>query len=421
MYPLDNPNSQFVLEARRDVRDSLLNDLVKISDVLQHEVGLGPAAVWAIDRLSVAGSRVAVRDLSQWYFRMLDLLESRDMASVVDHFESLAEVLAIPAAVRLDAGATIEVPARQTDGFVRLPQLSEPLRRANGHDSFRVNAQGIDLHDDIEYRWSELMLETQLRVDDLLFLCAGLGLRQAVESQGDPQNAGSSDSLALRSISREELLGERRRLDSMAAAMGILGLVWDDLLQEVRASTDAYALIRGPHLVGGTDMRYAGVTFLNMGNANSPIAYLDHVAHEATHNTLFFATELDPLVANPRQEAESPIRRTRRPILGTVHATMVFYRLVRLFERALDFGDLSEHHAELEARVHLHAIGLIAGAEIVGNVAELTPTGIDWFEAIQAEAGRVQRDLRPSLAKAALVGPDYDPVEVSSAASRPTR
>jgi HEXXH motif-containing protein len=401
-------------KSRDEVSVALLADIGRIVNAVNNNIGDAPGATWAAEKISQAPTSIVTRDLFQWYFKALDLLEQRSFYDVMRHCNLLPLVIAHPLAATLEAGEEIPIPVEPQHTDLRLPQLERPLPLPSDGSPMTVTPDFVCVPP-VTFSWEELLHQSCFTHDGITFLLDSLGLRIAIADQGDPLNSGVSGGIHLEPIPYKELRSAGTRLDKMSAAMKMLHGVWPELYDEVNVSTDSYVLLRGPLLVGGTDFRYAGVTFLNMSSRWSEIAYMDHIAHEGTHNTLFFANELDPLVQNPRTESASPIRRTARPIIGTVHATMVFMRLVGLFEHMLQQSDLGRSAQEAEARLHRHALGLITGVQLIEDTAIVTKRGEEWLHGLKLKADLLARELKPDVAKAELVGDDYDPLDSSSA------
>lgn len=393
---------------------ALLADVGRVVEVVNSNIRHAPAAMWAAQKIFHGHMNVATCDLFQWYFKALDLLEQRRFSDAAQHCDLLPLVIAYPLAFTLKQSERLVIPVAAGQHDIGLPQLERPLPLPSNGSSVIVTAEKVCVPP-VDFTWQELLSEARFDHEGITFLFAGLGLRTAVADQGDQRNSGVRGGIRLEPIPQVELMREGTRIRKMSAAMKILRSVWPELYGEVNVSTDAYVLLRGPLLVGGTDFRYASITFLNMNPDWSEIAYLDHIVHEGTHNMLFFANELEPLLENPRDESPSPIRRTARPIIGTVHATMVFMRLVGLFERALEHRDLAQHTQEIEGRLHRHALGLIAGVQLIEDTAILTRRGADWLHGLRLKADLIKRELQPDAEKAARVGDDYDPLDTSSA------
>ncbi|MFC3194068.1 HEXXH motif-containing putative peptide modification protein [Marinicella sediminis] len=156
---------------------------------------------------------------------------------------------------------------------------------------------------------------------------------------------------------------------------------------EVNVLMDAIALLSGDRFVGGSDIAYHGVAFLNLDLQWSKYTFADHLIHESAHILLHTANEVSPVLKNPDfYGAPSPIRKDPRPMIGILHSTFVFMRLVMFFKHQVQFSK----EDEVYFRLHRHLLGFIEGMDSLSKYASFTEEGqalyagmchvLDWFK-----------------------------------------
>jgi HEXXH motif-containing protein len=167
---------------------------------------------------------------------------------------------------------------------------------------------------------------------------------------------------------------------------------WPAMRDEIASVTKAVTLVTPDAFTGGSDLAFFGVSFLGMRSEWSAATYSDHLVHEGAHHRLHAINELTPLLQNPAFDgARSPIRRDRRPLYGTLHATFVFYRLAAFFRRYYS----ETHDRDVEPRLHRHALGFYEGMDVLERHAKFTPQGRE----LMSQLDKARRDMKRWLPK----------------------
>lgn len=136
-------------------------------------------------------------------------------------------------------------------------------------------------------------------------------------------------------------------------------------------------LVKGTELKAGTSFNFFGIIYINtLYKCKKLYEVLDVLIHEASHLLLHLKNYKDPLVLNPSDIVESPLRKEKRPLIGTFHASFVLVRIIDVLSGALRKGliensDLNECN-EL-VRYYFHRATL--GWNVIEENAELTPEG----------------------------------------------
>ena len=69
---------------------------------------------------------------------------------------------------------------------------------------------------------------------------------------------------------------------------------------------------------------------------------LDFLIHEQSHLYVHLINNDDPIVLNPRERYQSPLREEKRPLIGVYHATFVLARVYYVLTKALDLNEIPE-------------------------------------------------------------------------------
>ncbi|MEO3877967.1 aKG-HExxH-type peptide beta-hydroxylase [Rheinheimera fenheensis] len=175
--------------------------------------------------------------------------------------------------------------------------------------------------------------------------------------------------------------------------------------EEVNVLIDAICLLRGNRFVGSSDIAYHGVAFLNLDVDWSPFTFADHLIHESAHILLHTSNEICPILKNPYYYgAPSPIRQDPRPMIGILHSTFVFMRLVMFFKHQVQLTN----EDEVNFRLHRHLLGFIEGMNTLSKYASFTPEGHQLYAGMNNVLDWFKRTLpKPDPAFYKRIGNDY--------------
>ncbi|HEY9779557.1 MAG TPA: HEXXH motif-containing putative peptide modification protein [Leptolyngbyaceae cyanobacterium] len=214
-------------------------------------------------------------------------------------------------------------------------------------------------------------------------------------------------------IQRQENLKIRSKGDpvieilkkKLADGIELLRKTGEERYEEIETLLKGIVLLTGQRFVGGSDIAYHGIAFLNLDPDWSVYTFADHLVHEGAHILLHMANELTPFLQNPDfYGAPSPIRKDPRPLYGIFHSTYVFMRLVMLFKHFYTDSTVDE----VCFRLHRHLLGFYEGMQILNKYAIFTPEGEELFDGMICVHDWFQRTLPvPSPNYYLRIGKDY--------------
>jgi hypothetical protein len=175
-------------------------------------------------------------------------------------------------------------------------------------------------------------------------------------------------------------------LERFEAAMELVELVDLEQAREITVFTEyVVPLEGGSQFVGGSALALYGATFLRLDPSWTALCFADHLVHEASHQLIHAAQEMDPMLINRDYVgAPSPIRSDPRPLYGSFHATFVFLRLAQFMRAVLSVQPDSSVAEEAEIRFHRHLLGLLQGLDSLIAYGDFTRKGREeldgWIE-----------------------------------------
>jgi hypothetical protein len=370
--------------------------------------------------------RLVGPELYQWYFDALAILERRKFKSFHQHCLRLSNVLLLPVLMCFDPRQPILKMKVWSDerGRLILPQIDREFSfadrsrcaiHAQVHEE-RLKLSGKTLNVEIpiadllmEMDGTDLSHSPRIPHTPIFLKQSGRGLDQALLKYGRDFSRIFRTPVSLRAIPADRLINERNERQKVAKlrkALDLVGQFVPELLEEVIAVTHAVSLVQGPLFVGGSDVAFHGVSFLNLDHRWSTITYADHLIHEAAHQVLHAHYEMNPLLKNATlTNLPSPIRSDRRPLYGNFHATFVFLRLTQFFEAVTK----ATRSTEARIRMHRHLLGFYTGMDILSEYAQFTSDGRVFFAEMRGEQERFRRVLpAPSPALYNRMGGDYE-------------
>lgn len=101
---------------------------------------------------------------------------------------------------------------------------------------------------------------------------------------------------------------------------------------------------------------------------------LDLITHEQSHLYVYLLQKDDPLVLNPNERYEAPLRPEKRPLIGIYHAVFVLSRIQYVLRKALASQAIPKAEASYcEETVDYYRKRFQAGFEILKKHAQMTP------------------------------------------------
>ena len=160
-----------------------------------------------------------------------------------------------------------------------------------------------------------------------------------------------------------------------AAAMQALALIAEAdpaMHDEIQAHVSLIKLFSGPGVEGFSSPKAFGAIWLRLPEPGGELAwFLEHLVHECSHLHLNALLALDPLLLNPDELHQAPIRPDPRPLFQVLHGTFVLWRNCRVHRR------LVKRHPELGLQLALTGFEeqLARGLEVIHARVQPTTRG----------------------------------------------
>jgi len=154
---------------------------------------------------------------------------------------------------------------------------------------------------------------------------------------------------------------------------------------EIQQHVTLIKLFRGPGVEGFSSPKAFGAIWLQMPQPDQALAwFLEHLVHECSHLHLNALLALDPLLFNPSEMHQAPIRPDPRPLFQVLHGTLVLARNCRVHRRLIaQWPDLG-----LETELHQFQEQLARGVGVLQARMQPTPRGQQLLTALQVELER---------------------------------
>lgn len=154
------------------------------------------------------------------------------------------------------------------------------------------------------------------------------------------------------------LLGKppARLVAAIEEALDLVGRVDPDMRAELDQFVAAVKLFDGEGVEGLSSPRAFGAVWIRVPRGIEPVRwFLEHLVHECSHLHMNALMAFDPLLANPLELDQAPLRPDPRPLFQILHATHVLGRNLRVHGRlvrqagrrdlAPDLARFEEQHA----------------------------------------------------------------------------
>ena len=103
---------------------------------------------------------------------------------------------------------------------------------------------------------------------------------------------------------------------------------------------------------------------------------LDFLTHEQSHLYVHLLNKDDPIIFNPLELHESPLRKEKRPLIGNYHATFVLARVHHVLTQALARNEIPEDERDYcQELLSYYKKRFYVGFDILQNHAQMTPLG----------------------------------------------
>lgn len=166
-------------------------------------------------------------------------------------------------------------------------------------------------------------------------------------------------------------------------ALELIGQVDPAMHGEIEAHLSLIKLFVGPGVEGFSSPKAFGAIWLQVPPPGSELHwFLEHLVHEVSHLHLNALLAFDPLLRNPNELHQAPIRPDPRPLFQVLHGTYVLARNCRV--HAL----LAERWPELHLKEALQGFQeqLARGVEVLSESMQPTSRGSLLLGSLQEQA-----------------------------------
>lgn len=433
------PCAQSAARSKRQLGRCTLDSATAIlGGLVQNGVATVAELADASDAVERLQARLAAGDVTanvvepvfyEWYFRGIGLIKRGALDALFRHARSLPAIAAVPLArsgvLDEQAGRPLPVTVHDDRALLLSERVVDPRVFADlspGPATIVTDGEMLYVRQHGrrggQLAWSELVRSATFAVpgSPITFWQASPVLDRIVAAYQRDLARIHVDARRFQVLAPQELLDGllAAYADSFSGGLELIRRCWPELYDEVCVLTDHFTLIRGEPFIGGSAISCLGVSFFKLLPEWSDVCFADHIIHEAAHQRLHVEFEVEPALANGAFVGPaSPIRRDPRPLHGVLHATFVFLRLSRFFERVVEV----EHSPEAERRLHRHVLGLYSGLEQLERHGEWNPRGAALFASMREVADELRRKIpAPDPALYSDLGPDYEPVSALTSA-----
>jgi HEXXH motif-containing protein len=117
-------------------------------------------------------------------------------------------------------------------------------------------------------------------------------------------------------------------------ALALIGAVDAEMHAEITEHVSLIKLFNGVGVEGFSSPKAFGAIWLRRPEPGQEIAwFLEHLVHECSHLHLNALLALDPLLTNPQEIHQAPLRPDPRPLFQVLHGTFVLRRNCRVHRR----------------------------------------------------------------------------------------
>jgi hypothetical protein len=165
--------------------------------------------------------------------------------------------------------------------------------------------------------------------------------------------------------------------DSFQRGFEILQRSFSDFFKESQELISEVLVMNAEGLKGGSSFDLFGMIYVSyLYKWKKTTEILDLITHEQAHLYVYLLNKDDPLVLNPREMYESPLRKEKRPLMGVYHASFVLARICHVLSKALDLNEIPEEEKDYcKELLDYYQKRCKVGLEIIQTHAKMTPLG----------------------------------------------
>lgn len=169
----------------------------------------------------------------------------------------------------------------------------------------------------------------------------------------------------------------KRVKQSIEHGFKVLERVVPAFFQEAQELINEVLIFNSNGLKGGSSINFFGMVYISLTFQWEKITdALSFITHEQAHLYVHLLTHNDPLLLNPSERYESPLRAEKRPLIGNYHATFVLARIIYVLNKAFSLNEIPENEKEYCTNMlDYYKKRFYIGLEILKNHAQMTPLG----------------------------------------------
>jgi hypothetical protein len=165
-------------------------------------------------------------------------------------------------------------------------------------------------------------------------------------------------------------------------ALDKIGQVDKAMLAEIDAHVSLIKLFKGRGIEGFSSPKSFGAVWLQLPQTNKALAwFLEHLVHECSHLHLNALLAIDPLLLNPNELHQAPIRPDPRPLFQVLHGTFVLARNCRVHRKLISRWP----RPDIEASLSQFESQFLRGLDVLKTSMKPTPLGQHLLNDLEAE------------------------------------
>ena len=173
--------------------------------------------------------------------------------------------------------------------------------------------------------------------------------------------------------------------DKIAEGFNFLKLHFNNFYEEANDLISEILILNAQGIQAGTSVDLFGMVHKNHTYQMDKLTdIIDFIVHEQSHLYLHLIIKNDPLILNPLERHESPLRKEPRPLIGIYHATFVLSRIIHVLKTSLEKNLLPITEQEYCLDLINHYLKRFdVGYSVLNQHAQMTNYGLKILSAMQ--------------------------------------
>lgn len=172
-------------------------------------------------------------------------------------------------------------------------------------------------------------------------------------------------------------------------ALSIIEKAWPEAYKQIKLLSKKIVVIdsNGDNFTSATGAYSFGAIFLKNKPGWNAMNFVDVLIHESGHQALMVKQTFGRMIENLTKKADSPLREDKRWLNGTLHATYVLWRVLKVFSKIKESEVVlfEEEKITMDNLEKEFILRLEKGVEILENEAEFSNLGKIFFDEIKQE------------------------------------